>query len=33
LYKALGFTEVERVPPTMPGGVVLSGVTMERGVD
>jgi GNAT superfamily N-acetyltransferase len=33
LYKALGFTEVERVPLTMPDGVVLSGVAMERGVD
>jgi hypothetical protein len=33
LYKALGFTEVERVPLTMPDGVVLAGVAMERGVD
>ncbi|MDT7696653.1 MAG: hypothetical protein QOI75_6020 [Pseudonocardiales bacterium] len=33
LYRALGFTEVERVPLTMPDGVVLAGVAMERGVD
>jgi hypothetical protein len=33
LYRALGFTEIERVPLTMPDGVVLAGVAMERGVD
>jgi GNAT superfamily N-acetyltransferase len=33
LYKAFGFTEVERAELTMPDGVVLGGVAMERGVD
>jgi GNAT superfamily N-acetyltransferase len=33
LYKAFGFTEVEQVELTMPDGVVLGGVAMERGVD
>jgi GNAT superfamily N-acetyltransferase len=33
LYEAFGFAEVERVPLTMPDGVVLPGVAMERGVD
>lgn len=32
LYKAFGFTEVEQVELTMPDGVVLGGVAMERGV-
>jgi GNAT superfamily N-acetyltransferase len=33
LYKAFGFTEVEQAELTMPDGVVLGGVAMERGVD
>lgn len=33
LYKAFGFTEVERAELTMPDGVVLGGVVMERSVD
>jgi GNAT superfamily N-acetyltransferase len=33
LYKAVGFTEVEQAELTMPDGVVLGGVAMERGVD
>jgi hypothetical protein len=33
LYKAFGFTEVEAVDLTMPDGVVLGGVAMERAVD
>jgi GNAT superfamily N-acetyltransferase len=33
LYKSFGFTEVEAVELTMPDGVVLGGVAMERSVD
>ncbi|HEY0690355.1 MAG TPA: GNAT family N-acetyltransferase [Kribbella sp.] len=33
LYKVFGFTEVEQAELTMPDGVVLGGVAMERGVD
>jgi GNAT superfamily N-acetyltransferase len=33
LYKAFGFTEVETAELTMPDGVVLGGVAMERPVD
>jgi GNAT superfamily N-acetyltransferase len=33
LYKAFGFTEVEQAELTMPDGVVLGGVAMERRVD
>jgi GNAT superfamily N-acetyltransferase len=33
LYKAFGFTEVEAAELTMPDGVVLGGVAMERSVD
>jgi GNAT superfamily N-acetyltransferase len=33
LYKAFGFTEVEAVDLTMPDGVVLGGVAMDRAVD
>ena len=33
LYKSFGFTEVEAVDLTMPDGVVLGGVAMERAVD
>jgi GNAT superfamily N-acetyltransferase len=33
LYKAFGFTEVEIAELTMPDGVVLGGVAMERTVD
>jgi GNAT superfamily N-acetyltransferase len=33
LYKAFGFAEVEALELTMPDGVVLGGVAMERGVD
>jgi GNAT superfamily N-acetyltransferase len=33
LYKAFGFTEVESAELTMPDGVVLGGVAMERAVD
>jgi GNAT superfamily N-acetyltransferase len=33
LYKAFGFAEVEALELTMPDGVVLGGVAMERGID
>jgi len=33
LYKAFGFTELEAADLTMPDGVVLGGVAMERPVD
>ncbi|TWD80098.1 N-acetylglutamate synthase-like GNAT family acetyltransferase [Kribbella amoyensis] len=33
LYQAFGFTEVEHTDLTMPDGVVLGGVAMERAVD
>jgi len=33
LYTAFGFTEVERVPVTMPDGVTIEGVVMERPID
>ncbi|ADB35658.1 GCN5-related N-acetyltransferase [Kribbella flavida DSM 17836] len=33
LYKSFGFTEVEPAELTMPDGVVLGGVAMERSVD
>jgi GNAT superfamily N-acetyltransferase len=33
LYKAFGFTEVDQAGLTMPDGVVLGGVAMERGLD
>lgn len=33
LYKAFGFTEVEAAELTMPDGVTLGGVAMERSVD
>ena len=33
LYKAFGFTEVDQAELTMPDGVVLGGVAMERGLD
>jgi GNAT superfamily N-acetyltransferase len=33
LYKAFGFTEVEPAELTMPDGVVLGAVAMERDVD
>lgn len=33
LYKAFGFTEVEPAELTMPDGVVLPAVAMERAVD
>ncbi|WP_232828773.1 GNAT family N-acetyltransferase [Kribbella monticola] len=33
LYKSFGFTEVEAAELTMPDGVVLGGVAMERSVD
>jgi GNAT superfamily N-acetyltransferase len=33
LYKSFGFTEVETAELTMPDGVVLGGVAMERSVD
>ena len=32
LYRAFGFREVERVPVTMPDGVVVEGVAMERPI-
>jgi len=32
LYRAFGFRELERVPVTMPDGVVLAGVAMERPI-
>jgi GNAT superfamily N-acetyltransferase len=33
LYKSFGFTEVESAELTMPDGVVLAAVAMERAVD
>jgi GNAT superfamily N-acetyltransferase len=33
LYRAFGFRETERVDITMPDGVTLAGVVMERPVD
>jgi GNAT superfamily N-acetyltransferase len=33
LYRAFGFREVERLVITMPDGVTLEGVTMERPID
>ncbi|WBQ05937.1 GNAT family N-acetyltransferase [Kribbella sp. CA-293567] len=33
LYKSFGFTEVEPAELTMPDGVVLAAVAMERAVD
>ncbi|GAA0950409.1 GNAT family N-acetyltransferase [Kribbella koreensis] len=33
LYKSFGFTELEAAELTMPDGVVLGGVAMERPVD
>ncbi|MEU4606683.1 GNAT family N-acetyltransferase [Kribbella sp. NPDC023972] len=33
LYRAFGFTAVETVDLTMPDGVVLAGVAMERPID
>ncbi|TCM51332.1 GNAT family N-acetyltransferase [Kribbella sp. VKM Ac-2568] len=33
LYKAFGFTEVEHAQLTLPDGVVLGAVAMERDVD
>jgi GNAT superfamily N-acetyltransferase len=33
LYKAFGFIEVDAADLTMPDGVVLSGVAMERPID
>ncbi|NEA35886.1 hypothetical protein G3I17_30190 [Streptomyces sp. SID13031] len=33
LYKSFGFIEVEPAELTMPDGVVLAGVAMERAVD
>jgi GNAT superfamily N-acetyltransferase len=33
LYKAFGFTEVETAELTMPDGVVLGAIAMERPVD
>jgi GNAT superfamily N-acetyltransferase len=33
LYKSFGFTEVETAELTMPDGVVLGAVAMERAVD
>jgi N-acetylglutamate synthase-like GNAT family acetyltransferase len=33
LYQAFGFKEVEATELTMPDGVVLGGVAMERSVD
>jgi GNAT superfamily N-acetyltransferase len=33
LYRAFGFQEIERVPITMPDGVVIEGVVMDRPID
>jgi GNAT superfamily N-acetyltransferase len=33
LYQAFGFREVERVPVTMPDGVTIDGVVMDRPID
>jgi GNAT superfamily N-acetyltransferase len=33
LYKSFGFTEIEAAELTMPDGVVLGGVAMERPLD
>jgi GNAT superfamily N-acetyltransferase len=33
LYKSFGFTELEPAELTMPDGVVLAGIAMERPVD
>jgi GNAT superfamily N-acetyltransferase len=33
LYLACGFRAVERVDITLPGGVVVAGVAMERGIE
>lgn len=33
LYRAFGFREVERVTLTMPDGVALGGVVMDRPID
>jgi GNAT superfamily N-acetyltransferase len=33
LYRAYGFREVERVTLTMPDGVPIEGVVMERGME
>ena len=33
LYRAFGFREVERVPVTMPDGVTIEGVVMDRPID
>lgn len=32
LYRAFGFREVERVPVTMPDGVTIAGVVMDRPI-
>jgi hypothetical protein len=33
LYRAFGFIEVEHAELTMPDGVLLNGVAMERSID
>jgi len=33
LYVAFGFREVDRVPVTMPDGVTIDGVVMDRPID
>lgn len=33
LYRAFGFREVERVPITMPDGITIDGVVMDRPMD
>jgi GNAT superfamily N-acetyltransferase len=33
LYRAFGFREIERVPITMPDGITIEGVVMDRPID
>jgi GNAT superfamily N-acetyltransferase len=33
LYRAFGFREIERVPITMPDGIIIEGVVMDRPID